>query len=1112
MWIVKLALRNPYTVGVIAAFIFLMGGLSIFSMKTDVLPIIDIPAVNIVYQYNGLSAEEMENRVIFIAERSFTTSVNGITKMVSKSLPGVGLIQVYFEQDTDIGAAIAQISASASSSLAIMPRGIQPPVIVQFNASNIPVAQLTITGDGIPEEKLFDYAQNFVRLKLYTIPGLSTPAPYGGRARQVAIDVQQELMAAKGISAQDVVAALSAANIVIPAGSARLGDIEYNVIMNSSPEKIEEFATIPIKTIGQQTITIGQVANVYDGFQDPNTMVKINGTKATFLNIIKKASASTLDVLSDLKEAIPAIQATAPKGMKVQIDFDQSKFVKAAVSSVLSEALLAATLVSLMILFFLGSWRSVFIVCTSIPLAIFSSIIFLYLTGQTLNIMTLGGLSLAIGMLVDDATVEVENIHRNIKTNDNLVLAILHGAKQVALPAIMATLSICIVFAPIVLLTGPALYLFSPMALAVVFAMLASYVLSRTLVPVLARMLLGKEHAEEQGEGEEKKKGRFAARVEKFNAWRDRKFDQIRDRYESILSVLIHQKVAFLGSFVVIVLVSCLLPVFVVGQDFFPRTDSGMLKMIFRARTGTRLEETEKIIDRVERSVRQVIPAEELQTFNALIGIPFPYSLAYVPTDLIGSMDAEIQIAFNDGHQPTEMYAAKIREKIAREFPGSVLYFQPAGIVEQVLNFGLSSTIDVQVQARQFDEAYKIAQKLLPTVKRIPGLVDTHIQQVIDFPTLYLAVDREKASRMGLSQSDIASSLLISLSSSFLYAPSFYLNPENNVQYNVLTKVPYLKFEKTEDLLKLPVTSVAGGMKEPASPSADQYASTDPSGTLSATTQSVAATGPVNVLGNLANVTTGVTASRIDHNNVQRVADITAGLEGRDLGAVSREINAAIKDLGELPPGVTVSLLGQAETMNTAFSRLALGLVIAVILVYLLMVVLFQSWLDPFIILLTLPSALVGILWMLSLTGTTINVMSLMGSIMAIGIAVANSILVVSFANDLRVEKGIDALTAAIEAGRTRLRPVIMTALAMILGMLPMAFGHGAAAQNAPLARAVIGGLLIATLSTLFMVPIFYSMLRKSTPVKAKLQQDMKKFEKQFDKEQAELEAQPAHS
>jgi multidrug efflux pump subunit AcrB len=1113
MWIVRLALRRPYTVAVMALLILVLGALSASRMIIDIFPVIDIPVVAVAWNYPGLSPEDMERRVVLISERAYSTTVNGISRIESQSIPGIGLLKIYFQPGTEIGAAISQIASVSNTLLRIAPPGMQPPVIVQFNASNVPVAQLTAWSKTLPEESIFDYGLNFIRVRLFTIPGLSTPAPFGGKNRQIMVDIDPAALSARGLSPADVVSALQSSNVIIPAGTARIGTLEYNVTLNASPRVIDKFNEIPVRVQGDQTVYLGDVARVSDSFAEQINVVRVNGRRATYLAILKHADASTLAVVDATREALPAIREVAPKGLELKIDFDQSIFVRAAVTGVVREALLASLLVSLMILFFLGSWRSMIVVSTSIPLAIFSSVIVLNLAGETINIMTLGGLALAIGMLVDDATVEVENIHRNFAMDKPTTLAVLDSAQQIAVPAIVATVAICVVFFPVVLLFGPAKYLFTPLAFSVVAAMLASYLLSRTLVPVLARMLLaGERHRPEGQEFQQtaqesllmaqespptaqvaaaaptepgpssdsqnrgnrapvpaKPEGAVRRWLRQANRRRETGFERFRAGYGRILAAVLARRAFTLIVAALVGLASASL-VFLVGTDFFPDVDAGLMKLHLRAPSGTRIEETEKLVERVEARIRELIPAEELETLNDMIGIPTFYNLAFVQTENIGGMDAEILISLKGGHAPTANYRQKLRATLPQEFPGSRFYFQPADIVTQVLNFGLSAPIDVQIEGSDLRRSYEYALKLRDAMRAIPGAADVHINQVLDYPTLQVDVDRSRAARLGMSERDVATSALISLSTSVLIAPSFFLNPINNVNYTVAVQVPRRYQSSMESLLNLPVTpSSTGAVLQP-----------EPQPDLAAPPQV-----PTQPLGNLAAVSHRVSAENISHYTVQRVLDVEGNVEGRDLGSVAREINSAIRALGKLPAGMKVTLRGQDEVMNQSFRSLGLGLILAILLVYFLMVVLFQSWVDPFIIMMAVPGALVGILWMLALTGTTINVESLMGSIMAVGIATSNSILLVSFANDQRVEHGITPVEAALAAGQTRLRPVLMTALAMIIGMFPMALGLGEAGeQNAPLGRAVIGGLLVATVVTLFVVPVIYSLLRTKVPSK----------------------------
>ncbi len=1075
MWIVKLALRQPYTVAVLAAAILLMGGLSMKGMLEDIFPSIDIPVVAVVWTYPGLSAEDMEKRVVLLSERGLSSVVDGIQRIESQSIPGIGMLKVYFQPGTDIGNAIAQITSSSSTSLRRMPRGIQPPYILQSNASNVPVAQLTMTSATMGEEKIADYGQNFLRLRLFTIPGLSTPAPYGGKTREITINVDPARLAGKGLSATDVLTAVNNSNVFIPAGTARIGTREYNVSLNSSPSAVSEFAAIPVKVVNGAATTVGDVAVVSDVYADQTNIVRVNGQRAAYLSILKKSDASTLAVVDATKELLPAIRAVAPQGLDVRLDFDQSVFVRAAISSVVREAFVSALLVSLMILAFLGSWRSVLIAVVSIPLAIACAIIGLRLTGNSFNIMTLGGLSLSIGLLVDNATITVENIHRNRSLGKPLTVAILDGAAQISLPVIMATLAICIVFFPVVLLNGPARFLFVPMALAVVVAMLASYVLSRTLVKTLSRMLLAGERAHGHGHDAEVDP-RHASSLSRFSHWfnagRDAAFTRFQNRYSNVLSSLVRSPGITLAGAAGVAVVSFSL-LAVIGSDFFPSTDAGLMKLHFRAPSGTRIETTETYVAQVEDHIRANVPPAELGTINSMLGVPSSLSIAFVPTDNSGGMDAEILVALKPGHHPTEQYVKAIRADLARSFPGATSYFQTADIVSQVLNFGLSSPIDVQIQDSTLDEAYTYAAKLRDAIRTVPGAADVHLKQVLDYPTLRLDVDRQRASEMGLSQNDVANSVLVSLASSALVAPSFYINPTNDVNYLVAVKEPLEDLTSVPALLDMPMTAASPLMQvsQAGAPSELPHASTQ-------------------TLGNLAQLSNRVVPNEIDHYTVQRVLDVDANVEGSDLGSVVSGIQSKVAALGKLPAGMSIAVRGQGEVMHEAFSSLGLGLIVAIFLVYLLMVVMFQSWMDPFIIMVAVPGAFMGILWALAITGTTINVVSLMGSIMAVGIAVSNSILLVNYANDQRVERGLDSTTAAIEAGRVRLRPVLMTALAMVLGMIPMAIGSGEGGeQNAPLGRAVIGGLLMATLVTLLIVPVVYSVLRRNPPTKHLLEQ-----------------------
>lgn len=1061
MWIVELALRRPYTVAVMSLLILVMAALSVTRMVVDIFPAINIPVVAVVWNYPGMSSLDMERRVVRISEGAYSTTVNGIDRIESQSIPGVGMLKIYFHPGTDIASAIAQISAVSGTVLRFTPPGLQPPAIIQFDASNVPVAQLTISSATLPEQQLFDYGLQFIRLRLFTIPGLSAPPPFGGKSRQINIDVDPSALAGKGISPSDVVAALQNSNIIVPAGSARIGDREYSVQLNSSPEAVDQFSAIPIRVVGNTLVRLGDVARASDSFADQTNIVHVDGNRAAYLAILKHADASTLAVVEAARGALPAIRAVAPQGMDLKIDFDQSVFVRAAIQGVLSEALISSVLVSILIGLFLRSWRSMIIVCTSIPLAICSAVVGLALTGNSLNIMTLGGLALAVGMLVDDATVEVENIHRNHASGKPITVAILDGAKQIAVPAIVSTLAICIVFFPVVLLYGPARYLFQPLAAAVVFAMLASYLLSRTLVPALAHLLMRHEDPREMAAS--CSEGADLAIMDSGRA------GGLLTGYVRLLQLLLRYR-AFVLCVALVVLFASVPLVFLVGRDFFPKVDAGLMKLHVRAPIGTRIEVTERLVRQVEGAIRSIVRAEELETVNDMIGVPVFQNLAFVQTDNIGSMDAEILIALKSHHRPIAGYMRELRAQLAEQFPGAAFYFQPADIVDQILNFGSSAPIEVQVEHRDLDAAFEVANKLRNLVSSIPGTVDVHIPQVLSYPTIRVDVDQSRAAQIGLTQREVSNNLLTSLSSSGVISPSYYVNPTNNVSYLVAVKTPLQRVDSMAGILSTPITP----------PTASNLVQADAQPGLSTLPSA-----PTETLGNIAGISTQGTPGEVTHHTVQRVVSVSLDVDGRDLGAVASDIEGKIRSLGKLPVGMKISVRGQAEVMNQSFRNLALGLLVAILLVYCLMVVLFQSWLDPFIIMMAVPGALVGILWMLGLTHTTINVESLMGSIMSVGIAVSNSILIVTFANDLRVEKGLSALEAALVAGRTRLRPVLMTACAMIAGMLPAALSFGEAGeQNAPLGRAVIGGLLMATVVTLFVIPIVYSLLRSALPTK----------------------------
>ncbi|MGB8681632.1 MAG: efflux RND transporter permease subunit [Candidatus Binatus sp.] len=1054
MWIVRLALRRPLSVAVMALLMLVLGVLSFGLMNVDIFPAINLPVVMVVWNYPGLSAFDVERRMVFISERAYSTTVNGIEHIESESINGIGLLKVYFQPDTDIGGAIAQINAVSETILSNLPRGIEPPQIISYNASNVPVAQLNIYSDVLSTAKLFDYGLNFIRIQLFTIPGFSSPAPLGGVQRAVMANLDPTALYANGLSAYDVGNALDATNVVIPSGTAKMGNYEYNVDMNMSVPKVADFNKLPIKYLNGAPVFLADVAHVTDTHQPQTNVVRFNGQQATYLLVVKHADASTLTVVDAVKAKLPDIRATAPKGLNVLLTFDQSQFVRAALRDVVQEAVTAAALVAIMVLLFLGSPRSMIIVITSIPLSILTSIIFLHLSGQTINTMTLGGIALAVGMLVDDATVEVENIHRNQALDKPLLVAILDGASQIATPTFVGTLAICIVFFPVVLLTGVAKFLFTPLALAVVFAMLTSYLLSRTLVPSMARLLLPEDHEENLGTG------LWGRIVRGFDA----RFEKLKGFYRFALAKFIARR-NFSLVFVAIIILSSSAMLLVVGEDFFPSIDAGMMSLHVRMPTGTRIEHTEYMVDKIERSIRTVVPDAELLGISDNIGLPLSYDLAFYQTDTIGPQDCDILIQLKPDHKPTAGYQQKIRELLTVQYPNVTAYFQAADIVSQVLNFGLPAAIDAQINGNDLQADYDIALRLKDKMALIPGVSDLRIAEPQDYPSFMVNVDRDKALQLGITQNEVASSMLATLSGATLLQPNFWLDPKNGVNYLVVAQSPQHLIDSVASLSNIPLST----------PSSNNGINGD----ASSTSGTPATQGQAQLLGNLGTITHDWDPAVVAHYTVQRVIDVDAAVHGRDLGSVASAVQREINGLGKLPAGTHVVIRGQSQAMRDSFRTLGEGLVLAIVLVYLLMVANFQSWLEPFVIMMAVPGALAGVLWMLAITGTTINVESLMGAIMAVGVGVANGNLLITFANELR-EEGYSPVAAAIEAGRIRFRPIIMTALAMILGMLPMALSLGSGSeQNAPLGRAVIGGLMAATMMTLFVVPAVYSIFSR---------------------------------
>ncbi len=1064
--LVKLALRRPYTMAVTAVLIMLTGFISVSRMTVDIFPAIDIPVVYVAWSYNGLSAEDMERRVVLVSERAYSTTVNGVDHIESLSIPGQGILKIYFQPGTDIGGAIAQISAQSNAVLRIAPPGMQPPNIIQFNASNVPVVQVTLNSTSVPEQQISDYANNFLRVKLFTIPGLSIPAAFGGKNRQIIVEVDPLKAASKGLSQMDVVNALGTSNVIVPAGVARLGAKEYAIQLNSSPRLVEQFNNIPVGVREGVMVTLADIATVKDSFSQQSNIVRIDGQRAAFIPILKHTHASTLKVVDAVRGILPEIQESAPSGLELRMDFDQSVFVRAAVTNVVEEAITSSILVSLMILVFLGSWRNTLVVAASIPLSIFAGMAGLYLTGQTINLMTLGGMALAIGMLVDNATVVMENIHRNQALGKPLTIAIVEGSGEVVQPLTVATLCICIVFIPVLLLEGAARFLFIPLAITVVLSMLASFVLSFTVVPSLARQLLsGEDH------GHSGPKSFGARMAEAF----DRRFDAFKAGFVNVLTGALGMRKQVLFGFGGLLAITLMLAPNV-GTDFYPTADVGILKLHVRAPAGNRLESTEDLVSDVEIALRKIIPPKEMRTINAMIGVPGGLNLAFVPSDNTSGADAELLISLKAPHRPTDEYKQLIRDQLTAEFPGVIFYFQTADIVSQVLNFGLSAPIDIQIQDQNFERSYAVGQQLLQKLKVIPGVVDPHITQVLNFPSLQIEVDRQRAVRLGVSQRDVANNMLASLSGSSSISPTYFLNPQNGVNYSVVVNTPIERLETVQDILSFPA----------------QSAPTSLTPAPAVVTPTTLPSAPVTRLGDFASVTPGTAMNAINHYTIQRVIDVAANVEGRDLGSTAAEIKKVIAEVQkDLPSQTKIVLRGQNEVMEKSFKMLGFGLILAIFLVYAVLVILFQSWVDPFIIMMAVPGALIGIIWMLAATGTTINVVSLMGAIMSVGICVSNSILVVSFANDLRVRQpSLTPFEAVVESASTRLRPIMMTALAMIMGMVPMALGLGEAGeQNAPLGRAVIGGLAVATFATLFLVPIFYTLLRKEMPQLQKLDQ-----------------------
>ncbi len=1091
MWIVRLALRRPYTFVVMAVLIAILGTTAIITMPVDIFPYIDIPIVSVLWAYSGLTPEEMEKRVVTGFERSLTANVSDVEHIESQSYNGYAVIRVYFHPNVKIDMAVAQTTATAQTALRQMPPGMFPANILKYDAASVPILQLSLSSKTLREQEIFDLANNFIRTPLGTVQGASVSYPMGGKQRSVMVDLNLDELYAKQLSPNDISNALTLQNLILPAGTAKMADTEYQIRVNSSPVRLADLNNLPIKTVNGATVYMKDVAQVHDGFSVQTNIVRTNGSRGVLLTITKSGSASTLAIVDGVKAALPRILSTVPRELKLNLLFDQSLFVRAAVGGVEREALIAAGLTGLMILLFLGSWRSTLIVCISIPLSILTSLSILSLLGKTINVMTLGGLALAVGILVDDATVEIENTHRNLAMRKPLIRAVLDGASQIAVPTFVATLSICIVFVPVLLLTGTARYLFTPMAMAVVFAMLASYFLSRTLVPTMVAFLL-KSEVELYQRGTHGETARGKGPIWRAHYLFNALFEKLRFRYVGLLHWCLLHRAPVLAAFMLVSIASLGL-VRLVGEDFFPDVDSGQMRLHVRAPAGTRIEQTELRFAAIDREIRGLIPADEIDSLIDDVGVPNSWTVvAQGDPPTISSADGEILVSLKkEKHGSTRDYQVLLRKRLREKFPDTSFFFQPANITTQILSFGIPAPIDLQVVGRDADAGYRIAERLAASISRIPGTADVHVHQVVDQPMIGVNVDRVKASEMGLTQRDVTNSMLISLSGNGALAPNFWLNWTNGVNYNVGIQTPQYRIDSLDALLRTPI-SVSSSEESTSTPGSQEgiagagntSVGTTPSEASQAYGNPGAMMGGTQLLANLASVHRGYAPVIVNHYNVWPVFDVYANLDRRDLGGVGADVEKIIRqEEPHLPRGTTFSLRGQIETMQSSFFRLGLGMAFAVVLVYLLMAVNFQSWLDPFIILTALPGALAGILWMLFATGTTLSVPSLMGSIMCVGVATANSILIVTFANDER-ELEPSATEAMLSAGFARVRPVLMTATAMVIGMLPMSLGLGEGGeQNAPLGRAVIGGLMFATVTTLFVVPIIYSYLRTRPPV-----------------------------
>jgi multidrug efflux pump subunit AcrB len=1055
MWIVRLALRRPLTFVVAALLLLLMTPIVLVRTPTDIFPSINIPVISVVWQYAGLNAQEIEQRILYVHERSLSATVNDIEHIESNSYSGVGIIKVFLQPGANVDGGVAQITAVAQTVLRLMPPGQQPPLIIRYNASTVPILQYSVSSKTLSEQEVADLTLNQVRIGLVNIAGAQIPWPYGGRLRTVVVDLDLTALKAKNLRPQDIVEAVNAQNLILPAGTAKIGGTEYSIETNGSPRVLEDLNNLPIKMVNGATIYMRDVAQVRDGFNPQTNIVRMDGQRGALLTIMKSGNASTLDVVQRVKDQVPQVRKTVTPDLDIKEFADQSLFVRAAISDVAKEGVVAAALTAIMILLFIGSWRSTVIIALSIPLSVIASLAALSALGETINLMTLGGLSLAVGILVDDATVEIENVHRQMAMGKPLITAILAGAQEIALPAFVSTLCICIVFVPMFFLTGVARFLFVPLAEAVVFAMLASYVLSRTLIPTLVMWFYRNSpyhsHEAEDTADEAPPRGWSAPFVHIQRAF-ERGFSAFRKGYRALLGVVMERR----GMFSLIFLACCLGTFALVpylGQDFFPKVDGGQFRLHLRARSGTRLEETTRLTERVGQVIREVVPKHEIGGVLDNIGIPFSgIALSYSNSGVIGTGDADILVSLAAGHRPTDEYVRQLRTRLNREFPSTTFWFLPADIVSQTLNLGLPAPFDVQIYGRDQTANRAIAAQLADKIRRVNGAVDIRVQQPADLPRLTVNVDRDKAGEIGLSERDVANSVLLALSGSGQVQPTYWLNAKLGIQYNINIRAPEHVMDSFGALETIPISGGRAGE------------------------------GDGQILTNLASIERGQTPPVVSHYDILPVIDVFGGVSGRDLGGVVRDIEPLIEETkSELPPGSFIIMRGQAETMRSSYLGLGMGLVVAMALVYLLLVVNFQSWLDPLIIISALPGALAGVVWALWVTHTTLSVPALMGATMTLGVATANSVLVVSFART-NLHEGVAAATAALNAGSTRLRAVLMTALAMIIGMLPLSLGLGEGGeQNAPVGRAVIGGLLLATLATLLFVPVVFAMFHRNT-------------------------------